>query len=252
MSLVADPARAGMRGVNEANTVRASILGVNAWLVTVLWPLASSGGAPDVTRGVIACGSLALLVAGLLALRVRRLGAGAWLSLCAFPASMIVATAWHATTWDASRDPLVLMLQALSLLAYGAAVAPSAEAAPTVSSQSIGLEAHAGGTESTRTRRTRTALTALACSGAFALAVLAPILGDPGKFRSAWGGATREGGVLIAVVGASAAVASVTGFASALRADHDERVSSRERWFRVGSLLLLALLGGGTWFAIHP
>lgn len=252
MSLVADPARAGMRVANEASTVRASILGVNAWLVTVLWPLASSGTAPDVTRGVIACGSLALLVAGLVALRARRLGVGAWLSLCAFPASVIVATAWHSTTWNPSSDPLVLVLQALSLLAYGAAVAPTAEAAPVVSSQPIGLEADAGSTESARTRRTRRALTVLACTGAFALAVLAPILGDPGALRHAWGEAARDGGVLIAVVGASAAVASVTGFAGALRADHDERASSRDRWFRVGSLLLLALLGAGTWFAIHP
>lgn len=241
-----------MRLASESSTVRASILGVNAWLVTVLWPLASSGNLRDTVQSAIACGSLVVLVAGLVALRAQRRGVGAWLSLCAFPASVIGATAWRSTTWNPAGEPLVLVLQALSLLAYGAAVAPNAEAAPIVSSRQVALEADAIDIESARTRRTRIALTALACIGTFVLAVLAPVLGDAGAFQQAWGDATREGGVLIAVVGASAAVATVTGFAGALRADPDDAVSPRDRWLRVTSLLALALLGAATWFAIQP
>lgn len=252
MSLVPDPARTGMRLVSESGTVRASILGVNAWLVTVLWPLASSGNPRDTMPYAIACTSLALLVAGLVALRARRRGLGAWLSLCAFPASVIAATAWRSGSSPASSDPLVLTLQALSLLAYGAAVAPSAEAAPVASSRHVALEADALDMDPVRTRRTRAVFTLLVCIGTFLLAVLAPILGDPGAFQHEWGDATREGRVLIAVVGASTAVATVTGFAGALRADPDDAVAPRDRWLRVGSLLLLALLGAATWFAIQP
>jgi hypothetical protein len=252
MTLGPDATHAGMRDASEEGTVRASILGVNAWLVTVLWPLAPDVNRLDVHAIAAACGSFAVLATTLLALRAGRRALGAWFGLCAFPVSAIAIVAWRTSWPGSSAHWLELALQALSLLAFGASVATRAEAAPLLAGRETALDAGGSDVEPARTRRLRVASTALACLGAFALAVLAPTIGAPDIFVRAWGEAARDAAVLTAVVGASVAVAWVAGFSDALRSDHRPAVAPGDRAVRVVAFLALAALGAAAWWAIKP
>lgn len=229
-----------------------SILGVNAWLVTLVWPLGFRGelGAADIAA---VAGPLALLGAGLFALGTQRHATATWILLCAFPAGLAAVLATRPDDWNRrAHDLPALAIEVLSLLAYAASAAVAdVNAAPFLRSRSTPLGSEPWDLVPAPPRILRRALAGLACAGAFAIALVAPTLGGADAIERDWGNAAREGGVLTAVVGASVAVAVVTGFAGALRARRADAPRPGDARFRVASALLLAFLGAVTWFAIR-
>lgn len=229
-------------------------LGVNVWVTHVLLVLVSYGATP--LQYVVGACSLLCLLLGVSARmtregeRVRR--AVRWLLLCVYPALIGVSLSLggeqlRETTYTA----LSMALCAASLLAYGAAavVACRQEERP-LETQSYPLNGREAIPAPARLRRF---VTGVCLCGAFAIAVVAPLVPGGAEVAEAWGDAAEAGAVLCALTAVAIAVSVIViHLGNALRRGDKPRETLRQRQQRIATLLFLTLLGFVTYFTLVP
>jgi heme A synthase len=89
--------------------------------------------------------------------------------------------------------------------------------------------------------------------GAFAIAVIAPLVPAYAEVAEAWGDSAEAGAVLSALAAVAIAVSViVVHLGSALRKTEKPRETVRQRQQRVATLLFLTLLGFVTYFTVVP
>jgi hypothetical protein len=246
-------------GARTRSLLAVVLLGVNLWGMAVLWPLLGSARAPALERWLApAClvplwlGAAAYL---LLARRPRlanTVASGSWLA--AYPAAL---ASWLAAR--AERDNLSQLgaaassMVVLALCAFGAcAAAACAERRAPVTAVHAPLGAEPWDAPGAERRLLQRFIVGLTAAGALAIAVVAPAPSGWDELERGWGEAALEGGVLTAVVGAALGVATLAVFlGGALRTDNTAPPRGEPK-LRAAWFLLLALLGGVTYFVVQP
>jgi hypothetical protein len=231
-------------------------LGVNVWLTHVLLMLVS-GGATPLQYVVGACALLSLLlgVAARMtgtARSARTETAARWLLLCVYPAVIGLSLSLGSEqVRETAYTALSMPLCAASLLAYAAA----AVVACRQTESPIEAEAHPlNGRESGSTPAPlRRFVIGLCLAGAFAIAVIAPLLPAHGELAEAWGDAADSGAVLAALIAVAVAVSViVVHLGGALRKTEPRVETMRQQRQRIATLLFLTLLGLVTYFTVVP
>jgi hypothetical protein len=245
-------------GVERRERLRVLLLGANLWVLCVLWP-AWSAHAP--ARGVdVAFETLGLLPLALGA-ALGRARDGTALSalrpallLVVFPAALCAALALRGEPLNQQLfGPFALCLLALSLCAYGAAVASSLAArGDALRPKHVALGEEPWDAAPPARELPRRVFVGAFVAGAAAIAFVAPRLGGPVELERAWGDAAAAGGVLTAVVGAALAVTLLAvHLADGLRAP-PPRAPEGDPGLRTAWFLFLALLGAVTFFVVQP
>ncbi len=249
-----DPKLATQTQSMRADLWVTSVLGVNAWLVIVLWPLAFEAS-PGLFDIALLLPPLVLLAAGVWQLRSRlpkgKLTAQ-WLLLAAFPVSVVAVVASRPEPLNqTAHTPLALLLGVVSLAAYGAGSASATARSRVLRHGDHQPLATAWQPDPLPRPWLRGFVMAVTLVGALCIAVLAPSWNGFQALESAWGKAAREGGVLTAVVAAILATTVVVVFLGpALRKEPARVRSAPERRRKVASLLLLSVVGGLTYWVI--
>lgn len=230
--------------------LRVSLLGLNAWVVTLLVPSLFVG--LDPLQGLVTSAPLLVLGAGVFA--HRRGASAAWWLLGGFPAAIGAVLAWRDEL--AARDAhglLGLTFAALSLLAFAAAAAHASardlRGARAEVQSPLGREAVI---EPPARRWTRRALLGLSAAGALAITLVAPVLGGRDARVERWGEAADDAAVLTALVGgvvACLALGAVIG--PSLRADRAPPLHPARRQRRLGAAMLIAVAAGVGWLLLR-
>lgn len=240
------PASAGS-AAPRAERVRLGLLGVNAWLVTLLVPVLADGWGSLGSRVGAAAPFLALVL-GLLWLP-RHPDRARWALLAGFVPLLGLGLVLRPNALVPGAYAAVsLSLSALSLLAYVAAAARACSR-PRVShpKEHFPIAGRAPLAEASPSRWVRTALLGITGAGAFLAVVIVPAIGAP----NAWGDASPEGATLTTVVAALAgaiALAAVVG--PGLRAERRRRARRPPLGRVVLTALALAALGALGWVAL--
>jgi hypothetical protein len=234
--------------------LRVLLLGANVWVLGVLWPLLGSRStSPTELVAGLLC-PLPLLLGGTSSAAGSSLFLRSSLWLVAYPAAFAVAVAVRPEGLNQHLyGPLGLVLLWLSLCAYGAsAVTATAGRAPELAAVHTALGTEPGDTPQRRRTPLQLGVIGMFFAGAGALCLVAPQWGGQSLLEQAWGDAAQSGGVLTAVVGAALGVATLAIYLSAaLRAKREPEPHS-DAPLRVAWFLFLALLGIVTYFVIQP
>jgi hypothetical protein len=233
-----------------------SALGLNAWALSVGFPLLSA----DVSlQGMLAAASvLGLLGLGAL---IKARGhpetaqhSARLLLLAAYPAGLAAALALGSEAGrERAHSPFSVVLAALSLLAYFVAALqacrPALPLLPAISRSR--RSAHAPAADATRPLQRVAA--ALLLVGAGAIALVAPLLPEYAEVERSWAEAAGPGAVLSALVGGAIAASIVaTQLGSLLKPRR--RIAGdglRQRQNKLASALFLALLGAVVYFTVR-
>lgn len=238
------------------DAARVLLLGLNAWMFTTLWPLTAGAEVRDL---LFAGAALTPLALGLGALSRTPLSTGRPVArlalLTIYPAGLVlVGTTRSAWVNHSALPPWLLSLAALSLAAYLAVSAQATERAEHLKpADYFPAGPQPWDAEEGRRGLLRPALVALLCTGAFAVAVVAPSLGGLAALRSRWGESALEGGSLTAVVGiALGGWITAVSLSSLLRRAEARDEPPGARQSRVAILLFLTLFGAMTYFVTRP
>jgi hypothetical protein len=229
-------------------------LGVNVWVTHVLLVLVSYGATP--LQYVVGACSLLCLLAGLATRTLRdderSRVAVRWLLLGVFPALIALSLSLGTEQIrESAYTAFSMPLCAASLLAYVAAAVVTCRQEGTL----LETETHAlnGREPPVAPSRLRRAVIALCTVGAFAIAVVAPLIPRHADLGEAWGDAADAGAVLAALAAAAIAVSViVVHLGGALRKAEKSTDSLRQRHQRLATLLFLVLLGFVTYFTVVP
>ncbi len=185
----------------RVDSLRVTVLGVNAWALLLLLPWLLAAPAEPTTVLWLFIPLIALGV-GTLAISSQRLFA-AWVLLGVFPVLCAFIVAFMPQlTEHPPHGTFSHALGALGLVAFGAGAAMAVGRPLEVRSASrrpLGTVAPVE--ERSQRRRGRRILVAITTAGAFAIALFAPAVGDQSAYVQAWGEASREAATLSAVVG---------------------------------------------------
>jgi polyferredoxin len=182
----------------------------------------------------------------------RSRNAARWLLVCAYPALIGLSLSLGSEqVRETAYTALSMPLCAASLLAYGAAavVACRQEERP------LEAESHPlnGREPSPAPSRLRRFVIGVCLCGAFAIAVIAPLVPAHAELAGAWGDAAEAGAVLAALAAVAIAVSVIViHLGSALRKTEKHRETIRQRRQRIATLLFLTLLGFVTYFTVVP
>ncbi|HET6333856.1 MAG TPA: hypothetical protein VFG30_11630 [Polyangiales bacterium] len=229
-------------------------LGVNVWVTHVLLALVSYGASP-LQHVVGACSLLCLLLG--VAARMTREGerwrrAVRWMLLCVYPGLIGLSLSLGSEQIrETAYTALSMPLCAASLLAYvAAAVVACRQVERPLETQSHPLNGRESIPAPARLRRF---VIGVCLCGAFAIAVIAPLIPERAEVADAWGDAAEAGAVLSALAAAAIAVSVIViHLGSALRRSEKPRETMRQRQQRIATLLFLTLLGFVTYFTVVP
>lgn len=230
---------------------RALVLGLNAWALLTVLPLFVG-----VPRGPTAifwlAAPLPFLFAGAALVPWHRQMA-VWLLLGAFPTSVGGVVAAMANLTEGSPfGPVSLSVGAVSLLVFGASAARATTHPLRVREAVWRPLGTVAPLEEPRVRRWgRRLLVAVTGTGALALALIAPRVGDTAALAGSWGEAADEAATLGAVVGGvlgASLLALIVG--PGLRANRRRRVTRRQSRRRVAALVALAIATSAL-YALH-
>ena len=244
---VADENEERERPEKGNDSLRALILGLNAWAVVIALPLAF---APERVEESILWSliPLALLLSGILQSRSAS-NQGEGLLLLAFPVALGATAAWRSGPSGGEMNAaLGSTIAALSLLLYWAA-ALRAVNLPVLSVPARVRTLGPPTSPPPRTRHRRLASRLLWVSGlsSIALATLSPLLGSESTWASAWGEAADEARVLVTVVAGALACAVLVAFIGpatrARRGPAPDRARSDRRAMLFTTLALGAAAG---------
>lgn len=231
--------------VDRQLKLRVALLGLNAWVISLLVPMLHVGVDP---KGALIT-SLPLVVLGLgLAALGRNVEHARWLLLAGYPPSIGGVLAWRSElTVREVHGTLGLALAALSLLAFTAAVARACAPTPrNLASPPVRLE-RAPVAEPARRRWLRRALLGISGAGSLALVLLAPTFLSRSERLERWGKAADDATVLaivVATVLSCALMGMVVG--PALRAPRlgSERPTQRQQRLAISMLIAVAAAVG--------
>lgn len=244
-----DPARSA----DAADAWRVGLLGLNAWVVIVLFPSVRVG-AEGPLQVALAALALAVLAGGLWLLVRGRRELARWILLGATPPALALPIALRPALVEREvLDPPTLLLAVVSMIAWLAAtthaVARPTRVKPALAQVLVGKEPVS---EPAARRWTRRALLAITSLGAFAIAVLAPAWTDRSARLEAWGEAADDGAVLTSVAAAIAG-ALVLGVVvgPGLRAERARSRDAARRRRRLALALLVATLAAAAWLTLR-
>jgi hypothetical protein len=236
--------------------VALSALGLNAWAISVGFPLLSAD--VSLQGSLAATSALGLLGLGaLVQARARSDGmrhVARLLLLAAYPAGLAAALALGSeAARERAHSPFSVVLAALSLLAYGVAAVqacrPELPLLPAISRSRRSV--HAPRRDATRPLQRVAAGVLLV--GAAAIALIAPLLPEYAEVERSWAEAAAPGAVLSALVGGAIAASIIaTQLGSLLKPRR--RVAGeglRQRQNKIASALFLALLGAVVYFTVR-
>lgn len=231
-----------------AARVRLALLGVNAWLVTLLVPSLHLDRGFDRAL-LIAVAPLLVLAA---ALWVPHRGAARWGLLAGYPAALAAALGARGELAErGAHGTLGLVLAALSLLAFVAAAAHASSRAPGSAQRQTPLEREPVAEPPTR-RWVRRALLAITATGALAITLVAPALASRRERLERWGEAADDAAVLTSVVAATVACFAVGVIVGpALRAARSGSHRPAQRQRRLAASMLLAAAAGVGWLLLR-
>jgi len=251
-----DPSRATEKNGRARRVLPVAALGTNLWIVGVLWPLLATESG-SFRAYLAATAALLPLVAGTVLLAregpvwLHMLGEAAWLALFPIACGAVIA-AWPEAGERALGTPSVVLL-ALALCGYAAAAARTcAPEHPTATITRVSRAKVSAATTPRARRWLRSAVVVLCVAGAVALSLVAP-----GETLAALGRKpdehARASAVLTAVVGSALGCTLIAVFlASGLRTDAQPREPRLDASLRAAWFLLLALLGGVTYYVVQP
>ena len=223
-------------------------LGAYAWTAVVVWPRLSL--APP-SADTLAVGLLApvMLVAGLRAIR-NRLRLARWLLFAGFPTALALAVAKESeATNRIVYSPVLLLIAALALLAFGACALGACSGAAQLRSVNLSLLRSDAYLAPKRTNRLRIVAVGWVLASALVLATWPPSAGGVVALREAWGEASNEGALLTAVGAAALAVVCLIVFVPKLL--REEPVAADGTSVRTLWSLLLAGVGFATYLLLQ-
>jgi hypothetical protein len=228
----------------RVDVLRVVVLGLNAWIVLLFlpWVLATP---TDPTTVFWLCAPLVVLAMGAPSIPSQRLFA-AWMLLGAFPVLCAFVVAWMPQlTEHPPHGTWSHALGALSLVAFGAGAATAVGRPERVrSSTRRPLGTVAPVEERSERRRGRRVLVAVATTAAFAMALIAPAVGDQSGYVRAWGEASREAATLAAVIGGGLGAALLSLIVGpGLRASRSRAPTARQANRRALTMLGLFAIG---------
>jgi hypothetical protein len=256
---VGTPALAESADGERRERLRVLLLGTNLWAMCVLWPAWSAQALRGIDVAFETLGLVPLLIGAALGrnggVTSMNTALRPGLLLVVFPAALCAALALRPEALNQQLfGPFALCLLALSLCAYGAAVASSMAASGTdgLRPKHVPLGADPWDAPPRERELPRRAFIGTCVAGAAGLALVAPRLGGQAELGQAWGDAAAVGGVLTAVVGAALGVTLLAvhlgdGLRAPSRRDPEPETGLRTAWF-----LFLALLGAVTYFVVQP
>ncbi|GAB5542542.1 MAG: hypothetical protein SangKO_023020 [Sandaracinaceae bacterium] len=241
------------RSADAADAWRIGLLGLNAWVVIVAFPLGRMGdlGLTDVLYASV---PVAALTSGLVLNARARREAARWVLLAAGPVALALPVALRPALVE--REVLDLptsLLGAVSMLAYLAAATHALgrpmKVKPAVAQTIVGKEP----VSEPRARRwLRRALLGSTAVGAFGVAVVAPAWTDRQSQAALWGDAADDAAVLTSVVAAlvaALAVGVVVG--PGLRAERGQARAAPRRRRTLALAVFVAAAAGAGWVLLQ-
>jgi len=227
-------------------------LGLNAWVVIDVWPLAFPAN-QQAWQSYLLLLSPTLLLLATRGMR-RRPSAARWILLALFPVSLIAPVVVRSEIDNQlAFTPVVLLFAVLSLVAYFAFIADALSVHVPYRHcdyKSLALP----GTPTIQPARVwlRRTIVGLALLGSLCVVATGPAFSGFRGLKRDWGDASMQAGLLITLVASTLAIAVLLSFLGpALKAFDGRRPARAQAARKLISALILSLFGLLTFYLLH-